>query len=198
MLLTLDPSTTSAELAAGALSCPDADCHGELRPWGHARRRLLRLGPGRSEAQRPRRARCRTCKRTHVIASARSYPRRPDSVETVGSALLAAAGGVGHRQIAEGLGLPATTVRGWVRRARANAETVRISATVAVHALDPLAGPLAPAGSELRDMLEAVGQAVAAAVRRLGPRPVPWQLAVALTGGGILAPRRPQTWTNSG
>jgi transposase-like protein len=198
MLLTLDPSTTNAELTAGTLSCPDPGCDGQLGPWGHARRRLLRLGPGRTEAQRPRRARCRGCKRTHVIASTRSYPRRPDSVESVGSVLLAAAGGVGHRRIAEGLGLPATTVRGWVRRARANAEAVRISATVAVHALDPLAGPLAPTGSELRDMLEAVGQAVTAAVRRLGPRAAPWQLAVALTGGGILAPRRSPTWANSG
>ena len=36
-------------------------------------------------------------------------------------------------------------------------------------------------------MLDAVGRALAAAVRRFGPVPAPWQLAVVITGGAILA-----------
>ena len=52
-----------------------------------------------------------------------------------------------------------------------------------MHALDPEAFSLAPTGSALGDMLDAVGAALAAAVRRFGPVPAPWQLAVVITGG---------------
>jgi len=82
-------------------------------------------------------------------------------------------------------------VRGWLRRARLNAEHIRASATIAVHALDPMAAPIAPTGSVLADMVDAVGRAVQAAVVRLGPLRPPLQWAVLLTAGGILAPPRP-------
>ena len=42
--------------------------------------------------------------------------RRADAVTVIGAALLAAAGGVGHRRVAELVGVPASTVRGWLRR----------------------------------------------------------------------------------
>ncbi len=42
-----DIDRTERELAAGELACPD--CQGELRPWGHARRRWLRSRQGRRE-----------------------------------------------------------------------------------------------------------------------------------------------------
>ncbi len=129
MLLTHDPSTAATELAAGVLPCPSRDCSGRLGPWGHARQRVLRLGSGQSEAHTPRRARCRRCGGTHVIVPARSYPRRPDTAEVVGTALVAASRGLGHRRVAELVELPATTVRGWLRRARANSEAVRVVAT---------------------------------------------------------------------
>jgi transposase-like protein len=189
MLLVLDPSTTALELAAGALVCRENGCDGVLGPWGHARTRWLRLGPGRSEAHTPRRARCRSCGRTHVLVPARSYPRRPDTVETVGAALLAAVGGLGYRRVAEAVGVPATTVRGWLQRARANSETIRVNATIAGHALDPMAARIDPTGTPLGDMVEAVGRAVAADIRRLGPGHPPWQLASVITRAGILAPR---------
>ena len=38
-------------------------------------------------------------------------------------------------------------------------------------------------------MVGAVGVAVAARIRRIGPVPAPWQLALIITVGGILAPR---------
>ena len=198
MLLTHDPSTAATQLAAGALFCPVQDCAGRLGPWGHARQRVLRLGSGRSEGHTPRRARCRSCGGTHVILPARSYPRRPDTAEVVGTALVAAETGLGHRRVAELVALPPTTARGWLRRARANSEAVRGDATVAVHALDPEASPLAPTGSALGDMLEAVGAALAAAIRRFGPVPAPWQLAVVITGGAILALRPQPAWHGSG
>jgi hypothetical protein len=85
-------------------------------------------------------------------------------------------------------------VRGWLRRARANAEEVRADTTVAVHALDPNAAPIAPTGTALGDALEAVGRAVSAAVRRFGPVHAPWQLATVLTGGALLAAHPTPKW----
>lgn len=102
-------------------------------------------------------------------------PRHADAVETVGAALLAAVEGAGYRSVAAGLGLAATTVRGWLQRARANIETVRQEATRWLLALDPNADPPAPTGTELGDMVEALGQAVAARVRRFGPVCSPWR-----------------------
>jgi transposase-like protein len=198
MLLTLDAAATSANLDAGTLVCPSHGCEGRLGPWGHARPRRLRLAGGRSETHTPRRVRCRACQRTHVVVSTRSYPRRPDSVETVGAALLAAVDGLGHRRIATRIGRPATTVRGWLRRARANSEAVRVDATFATYQLDPMASPFKPTGSPLGDMLDAVGRAVSAWVLRLGPVPAPWQLAVVLTAAAILAPVPRPVWRDSG
>ena len=188
MLLIHDPVFAAACLAAGTLECPRGGCGGRPRPWGHARARRLRLSGGRYETHTPRRARCRACGQTHVLISTRSYPRRADSVETVGAALLGAASGLGHRRVAASVDLPATTVRGWLRRARANSEAVRADATVATHQLDPMAHRFDPIGNALGDMVDAVGRAVAAWVLRFGPRPSPCQLAVALTGAAILAP----------
>jgi hypothetical protein len=42
--------------------------------------------------------------------------RRADAATVIGAALLAKAGGAGHRRIAVLLGVPSTTVRGWLRR----------------------------------------------------------------------------------
>lgn len=135
------------------------------------------------------------CGRTHVLVAARTYPRRPDTVETVGAALLAAVEGLSYRRIAERVEVPATTVRGWLRRAKANSETIRANATIAFHALDPMAANIDPGASPLSDIVEAVGRAVAAHIRQLGPRHPPWQLALTITRAGILAPRpRHITW----
>ncbi len=94
--------------------------------------------PSRSRTHRAihaGRARYRACGRTHVVIPARTYPRRPDTAETVGAALLAAVEGLGYRRVAERVEVPATTVRGWLQRARANSDTIRANATIAGHAL---------------------------------------------------------------
>ena len=188
MLLFADPSSINTELLAGTLDCPRTDCLGMLGPWGWARTRRIRVTPQRHVSHRPRRGRCRACHRTQVLASWATYPRRSDTVETVGAALTAAASGLGHRRVAERVGLPATTVRDWIRRARINAEEIRVIATIRVHALDPLAHPLAPTGTALGDMVDAVGRMLAAWSVRIGPPASPWQLAAAITGGRLLAP----------
>jgi hypothetical protein len=57
------------------------------------------------------------------VLSAAQLPRRVDHTDTVGSALLAAANGQGHRRIAAELELPADTVRGWLRLVRPHARS---------------------------------------------------------------------------
>lgn len=184
MLLTHDPATAAARLEVGLLACPS--CGGQLGPWGHARLRATR--GDRDSPDRPRRTRCRACRVTHVVLSARRFPRRADTAETVGKALLGAAGGLGHRQVADLVDRPPTTVRGWLRRARANSDVVRWDLTLAALQLDPsLDWRPKPTGSALGDMVETVGAAIAAWVRRFGPVDDPWAIAVQLTGGGLLA-----------
>lgn len=197
MLIVLDPDRAAAAVAAGTIACPTR-CGAQLGPWGHARWRQVRVGVGVTEAYRPRRARCRGCGRTQVLVWARTFPHRCDTAETVGAALVAAAEGLGFRRVAEHVERPATTVRGWLRRARTNSEVVRSDATVALHALDPNAERITPAGSALGEMLEVVGLATAAAVRRLAPMPPPWQVATAITAAGILASRPTRRWHRIG
>ena len=166
MLLFTDPSSINTDLLGGALGCPRPGCAGVLGPWGWARIRWVRVTPQRHVSHQPRRARCRACHRTHVLASLATYPRRVDSIDTVGAAVVAAAAGLEHLQVAELVGLPATTVRDWIRRARINAEDIRVIATT----------------------VEAVGRMLAAWTLRIGPLASPWQLVAALTDARLLAP----------
>ncbi len=143
-------------------------CGSSFKPWGYARERAIRERDGRRRLVRPRRVRCRGCLVTHVLLPAHVAPRRADSAPVILGALLAKAGGRGHRSIAAELSLPAGTVRGWQRRATANAQRTRAEAMRLAVQLDPLLGQVAPTGSPLADALEALGTAVAAARLRLG------------------------------
>lgn len=178
-----DPAEVERALAAGVLDC--SACQGELRPWGHARERVLR-GRESVERRRPRRARCAGCRATHVLLAEDCFARRRDLAEVIGGALAAKARGIGHRRIAAGLGLQPETVRGWLRRFARWAGVVRELFTRWAHALDAELGSLLPTGSELADAVEAVASAARAAVARLGPRP-PWSFASAVTGGALLS-----------
>jgi hypothetical protein len=165
-------------------------CGSSFKAWGYARERAIRERDGHQRLVRPRRVRCRGCRITHVLLPAHVLPRRTDCAPVILGALLSKADGRGHRSIAAELGLPAGTVRGWLRRATANAPRVHAEAMrLAVH-LDPLIAPLAPASSPLADALEALGTAVAAARRRLGPElGSPIAIAVVI-GGSLLRPLR--------
>ena len=171
-----------AELAGGLLSCPT--CQGVLRPWGYARQRVLRCSVG-ARWLRPRRARCRGCRGTHVLLVDLALLRRRDEVAVIGAAIEAKTAGVGHRPIAEWLGVPKDTVRGWLRRFAARAAEIRAYFTGWGLVLDPELGPILPAGGVLADAVEAIAIAVRAWVLRFGPGGV-WQVVSVLSGGRLL------------
>lgn len=171
-------------LVSGELSCPS--CQGVLAPWGHARSRSSR-GPEGTVRHRPRRARCSSCRGTHVLLAQVWLWRRADAISVIGAALEAKAAGAGHRRIAMVLRRPVSTVRGWLRRFATRAEQVRAEFTRLLLALDPLAAPVTPRASLVGDALEAIGRAAAAATLRLSPSP-PWELAARVSGGWLLAP----------
>ena len=64
------------------------------------------------------------CRRTQVLLPASVLLRRADAVTVIGEALVAKAGGAGHRPIAVGVNVPPSTVRGWLRRIAAVAPQV--------------------------------------------------------------------------
>ncbi len=188
MVVSGDAAAVEAALFTGRLVC---GCGSSLVSWGHGRGRWLRGSGGQRRWQRPRRARCRACRTTNVLLADWSLPRRRDTVEVIGAALLAHAQGEGHRPIAERLDVPEGTVRGWLRRARNIAEQLRVLATVLAHDFDPELAPIDPTGSPVGDAVEALGTAAAAIRRRLGHDRAPWSTIVAFTHGRLLAPR----WT---
>ena len=118
--------------------------------------------------------------------------RRADAVVVIGAALVAKAGGAGWRRIAAGMGRPAETVRGWLRRFVGRVEEVRQVFTVLLRALSPDPVMPAPAGGAWADALAAVQAAVTAAAGRFGVLGVPpWWWVSAMSGGRLLAPGWP-------
>ena len=122
MMVCAEVALVETELVGGLLGCPS--CRGVLGPWGHARERVLRCGSG-ERWLRPRRARCRGCAGTHVLLPEIALLRRQDEVSVIGAAIVASVAGAGYRRIAGRLGVPADTVRGWLRRFRIRAELLR-------------------------------------------------------------------------
>jgi hypothetical protein len=111
-------SALEESLQAGRLSCPA--CRGALRPWGTARERVVRLRGVADRRVRPRRARCATCRRTHVLLPDWMSLRRAYAAHVIREAVAAHVNGKGYRRIALSLGLPETTVRDWLRAFRRN------------------------------------------------------------------------------
>ena len=112
-IVCVEQALVETELVGGLLSCPS--CQGVLGPWGHARERVTRRFSG-DWRWRPRRARCRGCRGHACAAGGVCLLRRQDEVEVIGAAIEAHVAGEGHRPIAARLGVPAGTVRGWLRR----------------------------------------------------------------------------------
>ncbi len=193
MIVVRDEELAQHALAEGSLRCPHRGCGGSVYRDGYARRRQVRTRAGGERQLRPQRVRCRRCGRTNVLLPAWCVPGRSDDAETIGSALLAAAQGQGHRSIAAKLGRPATTVRGWLRAARGQLETLRAQAYALQGRIEsPSEERLQPAGSGLADALAALAAAAAAAKRFLGAdryRTTPWEYLVLITGGRLLRPR---------
>ena len=183
LIVCVEQARVEAELVGGLLACPS--CRGTLGPWGWPRERVTRRFWG-DWRWRPRRARCRGCRGTHVLLAEVCLLRRQDEVEVIGRAIEAHVGGEGHRPIASRLGVPAGTVHGWLRRFDQRAEQVRALFTRCAVALDPELGSVLPAGSVVADALEAIGVAGRAWVLRFGPCPV-WRVVSRLSAGGLLS-----------
>ncbi len=143
LIVRSDVARVESDLAGGLVICPA--CEGVVRPWGHARARVLR-GEDREAEFRPRRGRCVSCLVTQVLLPDFCLARRRDRAEVIGSALAAKASGRGHRRIGVEIGVPAGTVRGWLRRFGSVAEQARAHFTAWAYRLDPLQGPIGPAG----------------------------------------------------
>ena len=107
----VDPVRVESRLAAGEIGCPRCG-DGVLTGWGHARSRWI---DGLADSLRPRRARCRSCRATHVLLPVTVLLRRAYAAERIWAALTARSNGEGHRRIGVSLGVPAATVRGWLR-----------------------------------------------------------------------------------
>ena len=187
LIVCVEMALVEAELVGGLLACPS--CREVLRLWGHARRRALRCRSG-DRWLRPRRARCRGCAGTHVLLPDVCLVRRQDEVPVIGAAIAASVAGMGYRRIAGRLGVPADTVRGWLRRFVERAELLRAHFTRCAVALDPELGPVLPAGSGFADAVEVIAVAARAWVLRFGAAD-PWRTASRLSGGGLLATRAP-------
>lgn len=182
LIVCAEEARVEAELVGGLLGCPS--CRGRLGPWGHGRERVLRCAGG-ARRLRPRRARCRGCAGTHVLLPDLALLRRRDGVSVIGAAIEAKVAGEGYRSIAGRLGVPADTVRGWLRRFAERAGRLRAHFTRRALALDAELGPVLPAGSGIADALEAVAVAARAWALRLGPGD-PWRIASSLSGGALL------------
>ena len=180
-----DPDRVELALASGELACPG--CGGVLGPWGWARGRWLRGRDGVRQRLRPRRGRCRACRVTHVLLPVVMLLRRVDVAEVIGAALLARARDQSLRQIAAGLGVPLSTVRGWLGRFAERAVLVAGHFARLAAWLDPGMAVVEPRGSPLVGAVEAIGVAAVAAARRLGAHSGPFEFASGATGGRLLA-----------
>ena len=172
MLLCADADAASADLASGVLACPSCGT-GRLRSWGYGRERAIRVRGG-TRRLRPRRGRCRFCGATHILLPSWAVPRRADAAGVIArAAALSALHGTGTARLGAELGIPAATVRGWLRRLRARAgqllqeagsEFGRLVAVIETpQGRDPC--PPGPTGSPLGDALALVIACVIAAIR---------------------------------
>ncbi|MDN5860051.1 MAG: hypothetical protein L0H84_15660 [Pseudonocardia sp.] len=105
--------------------------------------------------------------------------RRADAVAVIGTALLARAAGGGHRRIADLVGRPATTVRGWLRRIGRVADRVLAVLAAAAAELGTEFVAPAPTIDPVAAVVELVGVLARAVARRLGGSCEPWRLGPA-------------------
>jgi Homeodomain-like domain len=190
LMVEADPARVEQALAAGELACPG--CGGVLGGWGWARGRWLRGRGGCQQRVRPRRGRCRACRATHVLLPVTGLLRRLDLAEVIGAALLARAGQASLRRIAAALGVPLSTVRGWLGRFAARATLIGAHFTRLAAWFEPSVATPEPRGSPLERAVGAIGVAAVAAARRLGAHTGPFEFARGPVAGGCCAtPTRP-------
>lgn len=169
--------------------CPA--CGGELGRWGSYRRWVRRAEKFLS--LRLSRAICRACRRTHALLPSFLFARRIDIAEAIFGALEMGARGRGHRAAAAGAGVPETTARSWLRRARRRAPELRAGFLALAFELGSRPARSPPAPSPLAALTEAIGLAHRAARERFGvPATLsPAAFSVAASGGLALANTSP-------
>ena len=138
-------------------------------PVGVRAGRAVRLRGGRVTRLRPRRARCRSCRRTRILLPAWCAPRRADGIEVIG-----AAAGLAMAGQATGPSPPRSAFRPPPCAAGCAACAPVPGSCVARHRRAgrplpyPPGPPSKPAGSPLGDALNAVAAAVDCARRNFG------------------------------
>lgn len=200
-MVTVRGSAESIEsrLRAGVLRCP---CGGRLGPWGHARPRWIAMAK-RPQEFWPRRGRCRSCGRTHVLLPADLWSRRRYGAAVIMTVLFLAAragGGAAARPFAAAAGggrrrVPASTARSWRSRFALHAAGLReqLARMLPLVSGKEAARPGVPSGSEAGDCLAAL-EAVTAGIA--GRFPVlaavsAHEVAAHLSGALWLAPPAP-------
>jgi hypothetical protein len=153
-------ASVEQRLTRGLLCCP---CSGVLAPWGHAIPRLINNGLELVEV-RPRRARCRACRVTHVLLPVSLFVRRRFAGVLIWACVLARATGSKIVSIAARVGVNASTVAGWLRRIIDRAEWWRQMLMDVLAVVDGRVRRFVPARSVLGDAI-AVLHAVLAALR---------------------------------
>jgi hypothetical protein len=133
---------------------------------------------------------------THVLLPVTVLWRRAYAADVIGAAVLARAGGRGHRWIGAALEVPAATVRGWLRVVAGRLEAVRVYLLQVAHRAGVDMRVPEALGCPWRDLLAALGAATVAVTGRFGPVGVlgpvtAWQFAVACSAGRLLAPGWP-------
>ncbi len=181
MITVVDLEAARVALAAGAMRCPQAGCSGVLRPWSAARPRTVATAGGVRVRLAPGRARCRSCRVTHVLLPAWCLPRRAYGVEVVGAALSAAAQGAGYRRAAAAAGAPVSTVKAWLRAVARGAAALTAAAVAVTRSMGgdtggcwaPGPSPDRPVGAALRALGVAARSLAHAAGLEPATRPKP-------------------------
>ena len=163
MLSRAERASGGGRVGSRQAACPD--CPGALFPRGYAR---ATCGCCRASAWSGRGARAVGAARPRTLSLAWSVPRRRNSAEVIGEALLQSPGRDGYRTLARRLGRPPGAARGWLRVARRRAEPLRCSGVRWAYVLEPELGAIQPAGSALGDTVEALSIAPRAWVLRFG------------------------------
>ncbi len=126
-------------------------------------------------------------RRSHSLLPDVLVSGRVDLASVIGWALAAKAEGRGHRPIAAELGVPHTTVRGWLRRAASRGGRVAVTLLARAAAADPAVRDPPAGGGGGIEVLVAAATTAAVAWSSLSGEPVdPWSYAVMVTSGRLL------------
>jgi transposase-like protein len=185
------PCTLSVDAYAAAgkeVEVPRPDCPSCLEPmtfWsGYSR--FVRHD-GRAHKVWVARGLCSACAVTHALLPGFVAKNRLDSIETIGAALEPVVSGEdGVRPVAERLGVPHSTVRGWVRRFGRRAASLALS--FAALAVELGGEAVTPRGDPRRDALAAMTVAWRAVTGLPGWLAVgPWRFCSSVCGATLVA-----------